>query len=50
MKYKYYVFYWNTKVYFQYLKDAKKYRDSLPYYQQEDAEIIKLKKGEKWDL
>ena len=46
MKFKYKLIFWDTVIFFKYKKDAEKYRDSLPYYQQEDATIIDLRKKE----
>jgi hypothetical protein len=43
-KAKYKLIYWNEVIYFERLKDAQKLRDSLPYYQQEDSMILRIKK------
>lgn len=42
-KYKYKLIYWDNIVYFVHLKDARKLQDSLPYYQQEDSMILRIK-------
>ena len=41
---KYKLIYWDNVLYFVYLKDARRLRDSLPYYQQEDSIILRIKK------
>lgn len=46
MKFKYKLIFWdswgrNTVIYFRYKKEAQEYKNALPYYQQEEAMIIK---------